>query len=120
VPAAITGTSHLWRGTLPKLERVQVAFLPPIAPQPEHGPNGASKLIDERVWPAVREEYGRLRASAGVIAAGLAALGVGGGVLAKRRRDARRRTRLLGKVEPLKLRRHHTRSRLLKRLRGLR
>jgi 1-acyl-sn-glycerol-3-phosphate acyltransferase len=119
VPAAITGTSHLWRGALPKLKRVQVAFLPPIAP-PEHGPDEASKLIDERVWPAVREEYGRLRANAGVIAAGLAALGVGGGVLAKRRRDARRRTRLLGEVEPRKLRRQNTRRRVLKRLRSLR
>jgi 1-acyl-sn-glycerol-3-phosphate acyltransferase len=120
VPAAITGTSHLWRGALPKLERVRVAFLPPITPQLEHGPDEVSKLIDERVWPAVREEYGRLRANAGVIAAGLAALGVGGGVLAKRRRDARRRTRLLGKVEPRKLRRQNTRRRVLKRLRSLR
>jgi 1-acyl-sn-glycerol-3-phosphate acyltransferase len=30
VPAAITGTSHLWRGALPKLKRVQIAFLPHV------------------------------------------------------------------------------------------
>jgi 1-acyl-sn-glycerol-3-phosphate acyltransferase len=120
VPAAISGTSHLWRGALPKLKRVQIAFLPPIAPQPEHGSDEVSKLIDERVWPAVREEYGRLRAAPGLIAAALAALGVSGGVMAKRRRDARRRTRLLGKVVPRKLRRRSARRRFLKRLRGLR
>ena len=34
VPAAITGTSHLWRGALPKLKRVQLAFLPPVAAEP--------------------------------------------------------------------------------------
>lgn len=99
---------------------MQVAFLPPIAPQPEQGPGEVSNLINERVWPAVREEYGRLRANAGVIAAGLAALGVGGGVLATRRHDARRWTRSLGKVEPRKLRRQNTRRRVLKRLRSLR
>ena len=120
VPAAITGTSHLWRGAFPKLKRVQVAFLPPIAPQPEHGPHEISKLIDERVWPAVQEEYSRLRANPGVIAAGLAALGVGGGVLAKRRREARRRTRLLGVVESRKLRRRRARRRFLRRIRTVR
>jgi 1-acyl-sn-glycerol-3-phosphate acyltransferase len=119
VPATITGTSHLWRGALPRLKRVQIAFLPPISPQPDHGPDEVSKLIDSRVWPAVRQEYGRLRANPGVIAAGLAALGVGG-VMARRRRDARRRTRLLGKVEPRKLRRKSARRRFLKRLPGLR
>ena len=34
VPAAITGTSHLWRGALPKLRRVQIAFLPAVEPAP--------------------------------------------------------------------------------------
>jgi len=56
----------------------------------------------------------------GVIAAGLAALGVGGGVLTKRRRDARRRTGLLGVVEPQKLRHRDWRRRFLRRIRILR
>ena len=37
VPAAITGTAHLWLGALPKLKRVQIAFLPPVAAQPATG-----------------------------------------------------------------------------------
>ncbi|MHB1837595.1 MAG: lysophospholipid acyltransferase family protein, partial [Solirubrobacteraceae bacterium] len=80
VPVAITGTSHLWRGALPRLKRVQLAFLPAVAPESGAEPGEVFKLIDERVWPAVREEYGRLRARPGLIAAGLAALGVGGGL----------------------------------------
>ena len=104
VPAAITGTSHLWRAALPKLKRVQLAFLPVIAPQPSEGRDEVSDLIDDRVWPAVREEYGRLRANPGLIAAGLAALGLGGGLLTKRRLEASRKPRLLGTVEPRKLR----------------
>ncbi len=106
VPAAITGTSHLWRGALPKLKRVQIAFLAPIAPPgAAQGPIEASELIDERVWPAVQEEYGRLRAAPGLIAVGLAAVGIGGGLIARRQLKAHRTPRLLGKVEPRKLRR---------------
>jgi 1-acyl-sn-glycerol-3-phosphate acyltransferase len=72
VPAAITGTSHLWRGAIPKLRRVQLAFLPPVAPVEDSvGRDQVSELIDERVWPAVREEYGRVRANPGLLAAGL-------------------------------------------------
>jgi 1-acyl-sn-glycerol-3-phosphate acyltransferase len=80
VPAAITGTSHLWRGALPRLKRVQLAFLPPVMPGHTDGPEAVSRLIDECVWPAVREGYGRLRAKPGVI-------------------------RVVGKIEPRKLRR---------------
>jgi len=115
IPAAITGTSHLWRGALPRIRRVQLAFLPAVMPQA-----GPEDLIDEHVWPAVREEYGRLRARPGLVAAALAALGVGGGLLARRRLEARRRPRLLGKVEPRRLRRRRARARLLGRARGLR
>jgi 1-acyl-sn-glycerol-3-phosphate acyltransferase len=61
IPAAITGTAHLWRGALPRRKRVQVAFLPAIAPPAFEAPDEVATLIDERVWPAVREEYGRLR-----------------------------------------------------------
>jgi 1-acyl-sn-glycerol-3-phosphate acyltransferase len=121
IPAAITGTSHLWRGAIPKLKRVQLAFLPPVAPeQPPDGHEPVSRLIDERVWPAVQDEYGRLRATPGLIAAGLAALGIGGGLLAKRQLDVRRKPRLLGKVEPRRARRRMARRRLMSRVRSLR
>jgi 1-acyl-sn-glycerol-3-phosphate acyltransferase len=115
IPAAITGTSHLWRGALPRLKRVQLAFLPAVVPDPLHRPDEVSALIDERVWPAVREEYGRLRASPGLIAAVLAGLGVGGGLLARRGRPVRRQIRLLGAVEPRRLRRRKARGRLRRR-----
>ena len=120
VPAAITGTSRLWRGAFPQLKRVQLAFLPAVAPERSEERDEVSELIDDRVWPAVREEYGRLRATPGVIAAGLAATGIGGGLLAKRQVEARRKPRLLGKVKPRKLRRQTARRRLLERVRSLR
>lgn len=117
VPAAITGTAHLWRGAIPRAKRVQLAFLPPVSPEATATrPDPAMELIDDRVWPAVRQEYGRLRATPGLIAAGLAALGVGGGLLAKRRLEARRNPRLLGKIEPRRLRRRDKRSELQRRL----
>jgi len=105
VPAAITGTSHLWRGALPKLRRVQIAFLPAVEPAPPAaGHDPASELIDDRVWPAVQEEYGRLVARPGLIVAALTAAGVGGGLLAKRRLRASQKPRLLDKIEPSRLR----------------
>ena len=111
VPAAISGTSHLWRGALPRLKRVQVAFLPAVVPGPSTKADEVSQLVDARVWPAVQEEYGRLRANPGLIVAGIGALGVGGGLLAKRQREARRKPRPLGTVEPRKLRRRTARRR---------
>ena len=55
IPAAITGTSHLWRGALPKLRRVQLTFLAPVLPdRVMDADDPASELIDDRVWPAVR------------------------------------------------------------------
>lgn len=117
IPAAITGTSHLFREPIPKLRRVRLTFLPAVRPETVADRDEAAvQLIDEQVWPAVAEEYGRLRATPGLIAAGLAAIGVGGGVLAKRRLDARRRPRILGKVEPRRLRRAKGRRRLRERL----
>lgn len=118
IPAAITGTSHLWRGALPKLKRVQIAFLPPVEPGMVAGHlDEVTELIDQHVWPAVQEEYGRLRARRGLIAAGLAAIGIGGGLVARRRLEARRKPRLLGMVEPRKLRRKQRRSSLIRRIR---
>jgi 1-acyl-sn-glycerol-3-phosphate acyltransferase len=87
VPCAITGTEKIFRGGFPVPRRVQLAFSPPVsvselAPSPE----AASELIEEMVWPEVEEGYRRLRARPTVIAAGLAALGLGGGLLVRRKR----------------------------------
>ncbi len=110
VPAAITGTSHLWRGALPKRRRVQLTFLAAIVPNTHPaGRDAGSELINRRVWPAVQAEYGRLRARPELIAAGLAAVGIGGGLLAKRQL-ARRKPTLLAKVEPRKQRRREARA----------
>lgn len=106
IPAAITGTSHLWRGALPRLRRVQVAFLAAVVPEGEPRPDALSEMIDARVWPAVQEEYGRLRAAPGLIIAGLTALGITGGIVARRR--AKANTRLLGRIEPRKHRRRRS------------
>ena len=72
------------------------------------------KLIDRTVWPAVQDEYGRLRATPGAIAAVLAALGLGGLAAARRRRPAR--PRLLGVVVPRRVRRRMERRSRLDRL----
>lgn len=111
IPAAILGTSHIWLGPVPKPRRVDIAFLPPV-----HVTSGADAtgLIDRSVWPAVEQEYGRLRATPGVIAAGLAALGLGGLAAARRRRPPR--PRLVGMVEPRRLRRRKARRAWLDRL----
>jgi 1-acyl-sn-glycerol-3-phosphate acyltransferase len=66
---------------------VQVAFAPPIpAGELESSPEAASELTERLLWPQVEEEYRRLRARPGLIAAGLAALGVGGALALRRRR----------------------------------
>jgi 1-acyl-sn-glycerol-3-phosphate acyltransferase len=116
IPAAITGTSRLWRGGMPKARRVQLTFLPAVTAEARQGRDAVSEMIDERAWPAVQEEYDRLRAKPGVIAAGLAALGIGTGLLARRQLEARRKPRLLGKVEPRRMRRRKARARLRARL----
>ena len=115
IPAAIAGTHKLWLGPIPKPRRVQVAFLPAINPhQLSDRPDPVSELIDREVWPAVQREYGRELARPGAILAGLAAIGLGAGLLA--RRQARADTRLLGVVEPRKVRRQNARRRILARL----
>jgi 1-acyl-sn-glycerol-3-phosphate acyltransferase len=87
LPAAISGTENLFLGPLPKPRRVAVSFGEPIevaarGPSPE----AAHELVAESLWPEVQREFGALRAHPGLIAAGLAALGVGAGVAARRRR----------------------------------
>ena len=94
VPCAITGTERLFLGPLPKPRRVQVAFAEPIQVSDLAAtPVAAAKLVEELLWPEVEAEFRRLRARPGLIAAGLAALGIGGGVLARRRVLERRRSR---------------------------
>jgi 1-acyl-sn-glycerol-3-phosphate acyltransferase len=93
VPCAITGTERLFAGGwFPKPVRVQVAFAPAVtSAQLEATPEAAAELIEERVWPQVEREYHRLRARPGVIAAALAALGVGGGIAYRAQRPPKRR-----------------------------
>ncbi len=119
IPAAIAGTHKLWLGPIPKPRRVQLAFLPAIEPHElSNRPDALSELIDRELWPAVRREYGRELARPGLMLAGLAAIGLGAGLLA--RRQARANTRLLGVVEPVNVRRREARKRLLARLRSAR
>lgn len=92
VPAAITGTEKLFLGPIPRPRRVQIAFGEPISvvdlpPSPE----AAGELVSETLWPEVQREYAGLRARPGLIAAGVAALGLGAGIAVRQRRAARRR-----------------------------
>jgi 1-acyl-sn-glycerol-3-phosphate acyltransferase len=93
VPCAITGTERLFAGGwFPKPVRVQVAFAPAFSPsQLEATPEAAAELIEDHVWPQVEREYHRLRARPGLIAAGLAALGIGGGIAYRAQRPPKRR-----------------------------
>jgi 1-acyl-sn-glycerol-3-phosphate acyltransferase len=83
IPTAITGTEKR-RWHLPR--RVRIAFGEPVpvtdlSPTPEH----AAMLLDQTLWPTVSDEYTRLRAAPGLIAAGVAAAGIG--YLIHRRRN---------------------------------
>ena len=102
VPAAISGTENLFAGPLPKPRRVQVAFAKPI-PVSElvSSPEAAGELVEGLLWPTVEGEFRRLKAREGLVAGGIAALGVGGGLLVReRRRRQRQRQRF-----PARLRR---------------
>jgi 1-acyl-sn-glycerol-3-phosphate acyltransferase len=96
VPAAITGTDHLFLGPIPKPKRVQLAFSAPIpAADLPPTPDAAGELVEERVWPEVEREFRGLLSRPGLIAAALTVLGagVGGGVAYRRRQAARKRSR---------------------------
>jgi 1-acyl-sn-glycerol-3-phosphate acyltransferase len=87
VPAAITGSDNLFAGGVPKPKRVQVAFAEPIPVDAiEASPEAAGELVEGILWPQVEGEFRRLRSRQGLIAAGVAALGVGGGFLVQRQR----------------------------------
>ena len=89
VPTAITGTEALFSTGFPMPRRVQVAFSEPIEVEDlDPTPESAGRLTDEQLWPEVEEEFGRLRARPGLIAAGVAALGIGAGLAAHRRRQS--------------------------------
>lgn len=91
VPTAIAGTDHLWLGPIPKPKRVQVTFSEPIpVAEIAAGPEEAGELVEEELWPEVETQFGRLLARPSLIAAGLAGLGVGGGLAVRRRRRASR------------------------------
>jgi 1-acyl-sn-glycerol-3-phosphate acyltransferase len=92
VPAAISGTDHLFVGPAAKPKRVQVAFAEPIAVQElVSTQEAAGELVERTLWPEVESEFRRLRARPGLIAAGLAALGIGGGLLVRQRGAQRSR-----------------------------
>ena len=75
VPTALTGTEKR-RFPLPR--RVQVSFAEPIpVADLQATPDDAGKLISDAVWPVVTDDYRKLRARPGVIAAGVAAVGLG-------------------------------------------
>lgn len=104
VPTAITGTDHLWFGPILRPRRVQLTFVAPLDPANVAGrPDATTELVDRELWPTVQAEYERQLAKPGLILAALTALGIGGGLLA--RRQARATSRLVGFVEPRKVRR---------------
>jgi 1-acyl-sn-glycerol-3-phosphate acyltransferase len=110
LPVAISGTAHLWFGPIAKPRVIHIAVLPAVhAPDRAVGRAALEELIDREVWPAVQQEYGRLVATPGPFLGGLAALGLGGGLVARRMRSPAQPPRLLGFVEPRRLRRRRRR-----------
>lgn len=78
VPCAITGAEKLRRGAFVRPGKVRLVFGEPIWPETDAAtPQSAGKLMDEAVWPEVTEHYKRLRDRKGLIAAGIAAAGLG-------------------------------------------
>jgi len=82
IPTAMTGTERR-RWHLPRA--VQISFGEPIdVTDREATPEAAAELLDQTLWPTISEDYRRLRAGPGLIAAGVAAAGIG--FLIQRRR----------------------------------
>jgi 1-acyl-sn-glycerol-3-phosphate acyltransferase len=90
IPAAITGTDHLFMGPLPRPKKVRLAIGEAVSvDELEPTPEAAEALVDEALWPEVETQFRGLRASPGAIAVGLAALGLGGAAVAAQRRRAK-------------------------------
>lgn len=118
LPTAISGTAHLWFGPVPKPRHVRISILDPVRASDELDDAAAlAELVDRRVWPAVLDEYGRLRATPGVVVAALGAAGIGAGLLARRQQRRAAPPRILGIVPPRRARRRQGRTDLARRLR---
>jgi 1-acyl-sn-glycerol-3-phosphate acyltransferase len=90
IPAAITGTDHLFAGSIPKPKKVRLAIGEPVpVHELEPTPEAAETLVSEELWPEVETQFRGLRAHPGAIAAGVAALGLGGAAIARRRRRSK-------------------------------
>ncbi|WP_187271805.1 lysophospholipid acyltransferase family protein [Aeromicrobium terrae] len=84
IPTVITGTE---KRRLPLPRRVQVAFGEPVpVDELTATPEDASRVINEQVWPAIDQEYQRLHARPGLIAAGIAAAGIGYAIRRRRKK----------------------------------
>jgi 1-acyl-sn-glycerol-3-phosphate acyltransferase len=82
IPTAMTGTERR-RFHLPRA--VQISFGEPIdVAGREATPETAADLLDNTLWPTISADYRRLRAGPGLVAAGVAAAGLG--ILVQRRR----------------------------------
>ena len=87
IPAAISGTEKMFWHGIPRPIRIQVAFGTPIPVHDlEATQDVAGAVLNDELWPQVQEEYRKLRARPGLIAAGIAAAGLG--VALSRRRKA--------------------------------
>jgi 1-acyl-sn-glycerol-3-phosphate acyltransferase len=84
VPTAMTGTERR-RFHLPR--SVQISFGEPIdVAGREATPEAAAELLDRTLWPTISEDYRRLRTGPGLVAAAVAAAGLGLLVRWRRRR----------------------------------
>ena len=87
IPSAISGTEKMFWHGIPRPIRVQVAFGEPI---PVHDlqvtQEVAGAVLNDELWPQVQEEYRQLRARPGLIAAGIAAAGLGVALHQRRKR----------------------------------
>ena len=92
VPAAITGTEKLFFHGVPRPTTVRVSFGDPIPVEDLPAtPETAGAVLDDELWPEIEGQFGKLRAHPGLIAAGLAAVGVGAAVATRRQRQSKRR-----------------------------
>ena len=76
---------------MPRPTTVRLSFGEPIpVDELEPTPETAAEVLSDELWPEVEGQFGRLRAHPGLIAAGLAAVGLGAVVATRRRRGGQR------------------------------